>query len=547
MTIADYVINILLKYEVTDTFGIPGGVILRLLDSMNNAKPELTPHLCYHEQMAGFAACGYAQYSGKLGVAYATRGPGILNMVTCIAEAYQESIPVLFITAHGSRSHSNMRFEYNQEVDVVDMCKDITKCAVNIETKDEAISIFEKVIKCSLNGRKGPVLVDFYSPVLGADVESVRCVGEEKNENYKQENDDIYDDIREQLEEAHRPVVLIGDGVRHVVNRDNILGFCEDNNIPILSSRGSQDIFSNSQMYYGYIGSHGIRYANSILAKADLVISIANRLAFNVKSKSFAPVFDNKKVIRMDVDRGEFYREIPNCVNYLLDISSVDFQKLNLNIEGAFDDWLNVCRNIKSKLIKADYVQPVSEVSELLDSLKEKDIVYVCDVGNNEFWFSRAFELIHPRGTVLCSKSFGTLGVSLGRAIGAYYASLKAVVCVVGDQGFQYNIQELQYISRWKLPITVVVINNKTSGMIRDHEEKVIKKQIHVSEATGYEPCKISKIADAYNIKFVENRMNLNIDENQIYEIDVNSDIELTPFLPKGEDIQNMHPVLNAE
>ena len=136
MIFSDHLVNELIKQGTYDAFGIPGGVVLKLLAAMKRAEPAFTPHLCYHEQDAGFAALGYAQAGGKLGVAYATRGPGITNMVTCIAEAYQESLPVLFITAHGRRTQDNVRFNQNQELDIVSAVSGFTKFAANAETPD---------------------------------------------------------------------------------------------------------------------------------------------------------------------------------------------------------------------------------------------------------------------------------------------------------------------------------------------------------------------------------------------------------------------------
>ncbi|MBR3834623.1 MAG: thiamine pyrophosphate-binding protein [Lachnospiraceae bacterium] len=547
MKVADFIVKKLIEYGVTDAFGIPGGVVLRLINAMKEMEPEITPHLCYHEQMAGFAACGYAQASGRLGVAYATRGPGILNMVTSIAEAYQESIPVLFITAHGNRTNNELRFEYNQEIDVVAACEKFTKYAANIETIEDVSMLVDMALKSALDGRKGPVLLDFATTLF--DKEITEYISEKQELSTKQEDvDSIAQEIGKKLSLSNRPIVLIGDGLRYTENTNAIIEFFTNMNIPIISSRGSQDLAVWSSNYFGYVGSHGVRYANFILSKADLIIAIGNRLAFPIQSESFGPIFQNATLIRLDVDDDELKRNIPNSINYLIDVSSLgeELNKISQYCSKDFNTWIKICREIKNELFDCDCTQPVTRIADFIKCAKKEEVVYVCDVGNNEFWFSRAFEKEHPYGQVLCSKSFGTLGVAIGRAIGAYYATRKRIICVIGDQGFQYNVQELQYISQWKLSICVVVINNEISGMICDHEKKSLKNSIHVSKENGYMALDVAKIAKAYGIPFANEMDELNLDGPMIFEIMIDKTIELTPTLPKGRKIQNMYPDLDC-
>jgi acetolactate synthase-1/2/3 large subunit len=283
MIVADYIAETLMRLGVTDAFGIPGGVILPFLDAMKKKEPHLTPHLTYHEQTAGFAALGYAQISGKLGVAYATRGPGISNMITCVAEAYQESLPVLFITAHGNRQNHGMRFENNQELNIVHMVSAITKYAADIDNIDDVVTIFLTACRKAIEGRKGPVLVDIDSTLWEKELcENIAVY----DEVYSCEDDKAdaakmaVQAIEETISQAKRPIILIGNGLRHTVSKKTLYDVVESIKIPVLSSRGSQDLISGSPYYFGYIGSHGIRYSNFILSKTDLIISIGNRLAF---------------------------------------------------------------------------------------------------------------------------------------------------------------------------------------------------------------------------------------------------------------------------
>ena len=318
MTVAEYIVDRLIQFGVTDAFGIPGGVVLELLYAMEDRKNELTPHLSYHEQMAGFAACGYAQASGKLGVAYATRGPGITNMITCMAEAYQESIAVLFITAHGHRSEKGMRFGENQELDIVGAVSGFVKYASNIETLEDVVSKLKIACEIAIKGRNGPVVLDFASKLFGQEIpESNKYVYECDVEDYaKDQSPEIIRKIGEKLSHVQRPIVLIGDGIRAACAGWKCIKTIEKLGCPILSSRASQDLAAQSKLYYGYIGSHGLRYSNFILSKADLIIAIGNRLAFPKDSESFAPIVKETAMIRLDIDEKEFASGFDNSLNF---------------------------------------------------------------------------------------------------------------------------------------------------------------------------------------------------------------------------------------
>lgn len=554
MKASDYIVDELVKYGVTDTFGIPGGVILHLLYAMKRREPELSPHLNYHEQMAGFAACGYAQESGRLGVAYATRGPGIANMITCIVEAYQESLPVLFITAHSNCSNylqSKMRFAVNQEFDVVRSAEGITKYAASIDSVNDVMLIFHKACENALSGRKGPVLLDFSSSLWEMELEKRFFTYEKKNEVKEEQftfHQGILREIKDSLKNFQRPLILIGDGLRHASCAGQIYEAAEKLKIPIVSSRGAQDLLSGSPYYFGYIGSHGTRYSNFILSKADIIIAIGNRLAFPTNSASFSQIVLNAKIVWLDIDEKEFLREMPNAVTYkvdasiLLDVLSVG-KACQIN---NWTEWRNVCNQLRLKLADKDCPEPVLKLQNFIKKQSSSPI-YVCDIGNHEFWFARAFETVRRSGTVLYSKSFGTLGVALGRAIGVFYASKKDVICVMGDQGFQYNLQELQYIAVWKLPIKIIVLNNHASGMIADHERKIFGEDVlHVNRETGYDTPDFKKIAEAYHIPYTtEEAAALEEEKKQLfYEIIICKDEALIPNLPKGNACQDMEPLI---
>lgn len=546
MTVAEYIVTELIKAGTEHAFGIPGGVILRLLIAMKRAEPSFMPHLCYHEQDAGFAALGYAQASSKLGVAYATRGPGITNMVTCIAEAYQESLPVLFITAHGQRTEGKSRFNSNQELDIVSCVSGFTKFTASAESPEEAASLLKKALCIAQSGRKGPVLIDFSAAIFGKEI---AILPDEYAVSVHTRVD--HESIKRSLEllsKAKRPLLLIGDGLRFGISKNRLAEITDKLRIPVLSSRGSQDLLGGSRYYFGYVGSHGVRYSNFILSKADLIIAVGNRMAFPLNSASFSPVVKNARVLRIDIDENEFERHIPNELAFVCD--GGDFlQQLcsEYDQEHSYAGWLDVCRRIKSELLDEDCTETILRLSSFI-SRQSAGKYYVCDVGNNEFLFSRAYERSGCVDGICCSKSFGTLGSAIGHAIGAYYAVNSDVICVCGDQGFQYNIQELQYISHWKLPIKIVLLNNNCSGMIKDHQRAMCDNMlIHVDSDSGYSTPDFKKITEGYGISFVTTE-SAACDINgkpMIYEIRSDGYESLRPCLPKGNPCQDMYPALD--
>ena len=425
MKVVDYLVDSLIKLGITDVFGIPGGVVLDFVYALNKRKKNIRTHLLHHEQNAGFAALGYAQATQKMGVAFGTKGPGILNFTTSIAEAYSDSIPSLFITSHSLNDISEkMRFIEDQEIDIVPIFKSITKYCVRVNNVDSFIEELKKSIYLANSGRKGPVVIDISSKIWNSEILENKLEGEiiKNIDNLKNNFEEVILSIEKKLNESKKPLLIIGDGIRQAGIEKEIVEFSEKNKIPVIYSRGCQDVMSNSKMAFGYVGSHGIRYANYILSEADLLISLGNRLSFPIKSKSFLDIFSKCKLIRCDIDENEFMREIPNSENFQCDIKEVLKGLLNKNIENKnIDEWLDKCNKIKEILWNSDTNTPVNEITYLLNNLKNTGAI-VGDVGNNEFWLSRAYEFSKNKSKILFSRSLGTMGCSIGKAIGAYYA-----------------------------------------------------------------------------------------------------------------------------
>lgn len=558
MNVADYIVNRLVEFGVTDVFGLPGGVVLDFLYAVDKRNNNIKVHLCYHEQSAGFAAYGYGKISNKLGVVYVTRGPGFTNVITAIADAYYDSVPMLVITAHGQKEcNYNMRCEFNQEMDIIALSRNITKYSIRINELRDIKREVEKAIYIATTGRQGPVVIDIFTELLKKTIDETRDFKKVFDDSLNYSSiDDICNNLLKLLQIHYKPILLIGDGINKTLSHNNLINIVNKLNIPVLSSRYAQHLMPEHKLYFGYIGSHGLRYSNFILSKTDLIIAIGNRLSYPIKSESFKPITFNIPKIRIDIDENEIRRYIPNCNSYIMDINTLlPYLLKKININKCYDNWIKDCAYIKKNLEEYDMLYPVKVAARLIQAAINVETL-TCDVGNHEFWVSRAYASVGISKNVVYSKSFGALGSSIGKAIGAYYADKKPVICFAGDQGIQLNIQELQYIGQHKLPIIIVVFNNMSSGMIKSREK--IKKYpyfLHTTVDSGYANPNFEFIASAYGIEYylfnnnedyVLHLLN-NIVKPIFIELKIDEDIELVPFLPVGNSCQNLEPELDIE
>lgn len=546
MKVSDYIVDYLIKHQVTDAFGVPGGVVLELIYAMDARKDELTPHLNYHEQAAGFAACGYAQASGHLGVAYATRGPGFTNLISAIADAYCDSLPVLFITGHSSASLvEGMRVMDDQEMDTVSLVRNITKYAVRIDEESQIEEALATACFEAMRGRKGPVFLDVATSVMRKEIVPNDHIFDEIHyDNIL----DVCKEIQKSIREAKRPVILVGDGVNQSQVQKEFRCLVEDVRVPVISSRFSHDIMGGSRYYFGYVGSHGIRTANFVMSKADLIVAMGNRMHYPVRSESFGAVTSKARVLRLEIDETEFSREVPNAKNFNTDASEV-IRTLNTASSdfGDHSDWLKVCSQLREELKHEDVNSCVESIVSVFKKVPS-DAWIVNDVGNNEFYVSRASVLAGLNNRVLYSKSFGALGCGLGKAIGTYYATHQPIVCFVGDQGLQMNIQELQFITQHNLPIVVVLLNNQSSGMIKDRETFAYKGHyVHTTKESGYGNPDFRMISLAYGIEYctLADLHSLRFLQPLFVEVSVDENLTLSPSLPRGAACQDLYPQLD--
>ena len=557
MTVAEYLIQRIAQTGCTDIFGIPGGVVLDFLYAAENSS-DVNIHLCTHEQGAGFAAIGYAQVNRTLGVAYATRGPGFTNLYTSIADAYFDSHPVLFITAHSKEyKETQARFYEEQEFDTVASIKKITKYAERIETVEEAVDKIDKALTSALTGTPSSVFLDVLTRIWKEEVDfSGKTDGE-----YPSYRDVFQCDIgqsigvlKEHIKQAKRPVLLVGAGVRQSASEDALRIFVNKLNIPTVSSTAAQDVLSNSPYYFGYIGSHGLRYANYILSEADLIVSIGNRLLYDRHSATFGTI-SQKKIIRVEVENfadintgneAVIHADLRQLLPILAEVNDID---------AVQSDWLTYCTEIKKAFVDYDIADTVYSFSRILMAVPT-DIPIVADVGNNEFFLMRAYTYTNCGNRFLMAKAFAAMGCALPKAIGAFYALKRPILAVMGDQGSLFNIQELHYISTWKLPIVVVILNNYSSGMIKSKQKAQNRKQfVHTTPESGYNAPHFKKIAEAFTIPYYtfadmsDERLAAvlrSVTQPIMIEIAENTECDL-PILPKGNKCYEFVPDMSSE
>ena len=567
MKVADYIVEFFIKKGITDVFGYPGGMVTHLMDSFAKYQNKIKAHVTYHEQGAAFAACGYAQVSGKPGVAYSTSGPGATNLITGICNSFFDSIPTIFITGQVNLQEAKgnylVRQRGFQETDIVSIVKPVTKYARYIDSKESLITSLDEAYKIAVSGRMGPVLLDVPMNIFKEDIStsSLNCL--KKTETTSADgtlNNDIVAILERELNSSKCPCLIVGNGVKISNTGDKIRTFANKYKIPVVTSMIAFDVLQNDDFNYGFIGAYGSRVANFIVAKSDLIISVGSRLDIRQVGKNrdnFAP---NAKIIRFDVDQGELdYAVHSDEIHFCVEMKEIADIWNFINVKRNYSLWITVCDKIKSLLSTVDY-NHISNVVSTISEFVPGNSVITTDVGQNQVWIAQSFKLKYGQ-KVLFSGGHGAMGYSLPAAIGACLASGgKMTVCFSGDGGLQMNIQELQFIAREKLPIKIIVFNNNSLGMIRHFQEMYFKKlYFQTKPEGGYTAPDFKKVACAYGIESIQfdskNIVNeidvvkhfFETDCPSLLEIIIDEDTYVVPKLQFGKPNQDQEPPIDRD
>lgn len=561
MKISDYIVDFFIEKGVTDVFGYPGGMVTHLMESFSGKKDKINAHVNYHEQAAAFCACGYAQVTGIPGVAYATSGPGATNLITGIANAWFDSIPSIFLTGQvntfEAKGDLKVRQRGFQETDILSMLQGITKYSAYVSTPDDIRYELEKAWYYANEGRKGPVLLDLPMNIQRADIEpaNLRQFIPPVTPDARM-NGQKLSDFQILLEQSERPVILVGAGVKISQTEELLRSLVEKWKIPVISSMIAFDVFSrNCNNYFGFLGAYGDRTANFVAAKSDLIISIGSRLDIRQVGVNPEGFGVNAKLVRIDIDSGEFTRKIKEDeLNIVCDIK--DILSFLVNAEWkvpSMREWLIVCSTIREKLRGIDE-RDVNILIREIGKILPLDSVITTDVGQNQVWIAQSFMVSNDQ-RVLFSGGHGAMGYSLPAAIGAYYASRQPVVCFTGDGGLQMNIQEIQFIVREHLPITVILLNNAALGMIRHFQEMYFDcNYFQTMESGGYTVPDFEKIATAYGLNYFKidelediNELQLDFKNSNLVEISLKNPTYVYPKLEFGKPNQDQEPLLDRE
>lgn len=508
MLVSEYIASFLCESGTEHIFGYPGGMVTYLMDALDRTD-GITAHVNYNEQGAAFAACGYASASGKTGAAYATSGPGATNLMTGIAEAYFDSVPVIFITGqvntYESKGDMTLRQKGFQETDIISIAKPITKLAMAVNDPSDIRFMLEKALYIANEGRKGPVLLDIPMNVQRQEIEPDSLRGFVPPENDSSELDPK--SIIDMINNAERPCIIAGAGIKQTGTQEEFRRFVNALKIPVLTSMIAVDVLSaDHPSRFGFVGAYGDRQANFIVSKADLIISIGSRLdcrQTGAKRENFAV---NARIVRLDSDAAEFENLIhDNDLNIKTDLNA-DMSRLAKTAESSeirdFSAWIDVCRELRSKLENTvEKLYPELLIKQVSENTPDGCII-TTDVGQNQVWVAQHFKT-KPHQRILFSGGMGAMGYSLPAAAGASLSSEKPVICFTGDGGLMMNVQELQFIAREKLPVKICVLNNNALGMIRHFQEMYFSSRfVQTMKNGGYSVPAMEKLAYAFDLPY---------------------------------------------
>ena len=526
---ADMVMECLLEQGVDTVFGYPGGAILEIYDSLYKYKDKIQSILTSHEQGASHAADGYAKSTGKVGVCMATSGPGATNLVTGIATAFMDSVPIVAITANVGLSFLGK--DSFQEIDITGITMPITKHNFIVKKIEDLAPSIRKAFKIAREGRPGPVLIDITKDVTAGygeyEREEIDTDSNKVSNFYKEENyNESFEKAVELIEESKKPFVFVGGGIKSSNASDELKKFVELIDAPVADSLMGKGAFDGkSSRYTGMLGMHGTKASNLGVAECDLLVAIGTRFSDRVigNSDGFA---SKAKIIHIDIDDAEINKNVLVDLGIVGDAKYV-LENLNLMLKKQdHTEWMKEIENLKDKY-PIKYNKNVLTGPYVIEKIKEcfDDNTIICtEVGQNQMWAAQYFHYNSPRQFV-SSGGLGTMGYGLGAAIGVKYGNPKSrVINIAGDGCFRMNMNELATASRYNVPIIQVILNNKVLGMVRQwqtffyegrYSDTVLDDQVDfckVAEGLGCKAVRVTKMdelekalleADSYNGPFV--------------------------------------------
>ena len=517
MIAADAFVKCLEKEGVEYVFGYPGVAICPIFNSILDT--NIKTILVRQEQNAAHEASGYARITGKVGVAVVTSGPGATNLITGIATAFADSIPLVCIT--GQVNSSLMGSDVFQEVDVSGACESFVKFSYIVRKASDIPRIIKEAFHIAGTGRKGPVLIDIPIDVQNAEIRKFEYPETVNIRTYKPTITGHAVQIKKVIKElnrAKRPIICAGGGVHLSGAKEELRKFVETNDIPVVCTMmGLGALPTEHFLFYGMVGNNGQAYGNRAMNDADMIIMVGARVADRSVSQPDL-ITENKVLVHIDVDPAEIGKNAGPTIPLVGDIKHVfeEFNKATITadyslwidkLDGYKDDTQNASRRkrhmysstLTEEEINALTVNPEIFVKRLSRAMK-KDAVYVADVGQNQLW--SCANCVIREGRFLTSGGMGTMGYAVPAALGAKLgAPDRQVVAVCGDGGFQMTMMELATMKQYNVPVKIVILRNNVLGLVRQYQHFTYQDRFSVIDLGDSIP-DFKKLADAYGIRY---------------------------------------------
>lgn len=559
---SDIVLECLLEQGVDTIFGYPGGAILNIYDALYKYQDKITHILTAHEQGAAHAADGYARSTGKVGVCMATSGPGATNLVTGIATAYMDSIPMVAITCNVVKNQLGK--DSFQEIDIVGVTMPITKHNYIVKDVTKLADTIREAFLIAKSGRPGPVLIDITKDVTAATTEyEFHPDGKLKAADTFERttlcrmispnmpSDDKIQEVADLINGCKKPYIYAGGGVVVSEAYDELKSIAEKINAPVGLSLMGMSAFPNSHpLCTGMIGMHGTKASNKAAHAADIVLCIGTRFSDRVigDSKKWAR---NAKIIQIDIDPAEVNKMISVEKSLVGNVKSVLLKLTPLLTAKKNEDWLKEVAEWKKQLppcyTKKSDLNPRS-IYEIVRENTKGDAIIATEVGQHQMWTAQFYKFEKPR-TLLTSGGLGTMGYGTGAAIGAQIANPdKRVVSFAGDGSFRMNCNELATIDHYKLPVIIVVVNNGVLGNVRMWQTLFYGKRYSQTDLP-FGPDFV-KLAEAYGIQGYRAKNEAEFKDAfekawkskkaAIIDAQIFVDEMIYPMIPPGKPIEDM-------
>jgi acetolactate synthase I/II/III large subunit len=553
---SEAIIEALIAEGVDTVFGYPGGAIMPLYDAMYHHKNKIRHILVRHEQGASHAAQAYSQVTDKVGVCMSTSGPGATNLITGIANANIDSVPMVVITAQVISPL--LGTDAFQETDIVGLSMPITKWNHQVTKADDIAKTIAQAFYIAVSGRPGVVHVDITKDALinETEIEYEKSPSIRSYYPYPEFEQSKIDEAAELINNAKQPLLLVGHGVLIAKAEKELAELAEKANIPVASTLLGLSAFpSNHELFTGMLGMHGNYAPNKLTNKADVIIAAGMRFDDRVTGR-LSDYAKQAKIIHIEIDKAEINKNVPVELAIHADLKAV-LTALNPKInEQSHPMWHQQFKDFYQEeyeaVIKHDCTPEsgMIKMSEVVHSISEKtkgDAIIVTDVGQNQMVAARYYKYSNPN-SLITSGGLGTMGFGLPAAMGAAVARMdKQVIMFSGDGGFQMTIQELGTLMQDKIPVKMVILNNYFLGMVRQWQEMFFEKRY---AETNIDSPNFIKIAEGYGIKgqTVTERENLSAaldemlasKESYLLEVIVEKETNVFPMIPPGASVEEI-------